>query len=215
MSATTRLAWLVAVVVIVLPIAVSLRRHHALGDVYSGEAFAVFYCAGEAVRERRDPYLVEPLRTCEARAHVIPPNVVEPAPLPPPPLGFFAALSVLPYAIASALWALVLVASFLVAGASLVRLAPRVPPLAIWTALLPGVLYFNVYYGEIPTLVAGALAAAALALRSGRIVPAVACVTIAALFEPHVGGAAWLGVFIVAPRARLALVAALGLAVLG
>ena len=31
MSATTRLAWLVAVVVIVLPIAVSLRRHHALG----------------------------------------------------------------------------------------------------------------------------------------------------------------------------------------
>ena len=194
--------WLAVVLVALVPILGHVARHRSLPPLYSGEGFAAFYCAGEALRERRDPYALEPLRSCEARTHAVPAGVAEPAPLPPATLGAFALLAGLPFRTASLVWALVLVAALVATGRGLVTLAPRVPPVAIWTALLPGLGFLNGFYGETPALVAAALVWAGVALRRERTFGAVAGVTLAALFEPHVGGAAWLALVLFVPRLR-------------
>jgi hypothetical protein len=201
-----RTAWLVVTALIVLSFGAYAVHHHYRTAFYSGEGFAAFYCGGEAIRTHRDPYLVEPLRSCEARANVIPRGVVEPAPLPPITLGFFAVLSVLPYGLASLVWALVVLAALFAAGRTLVALAPRVPPIAIWTAMLPGIVYFNGYYGEVPGLAFAGLVFAAYGLRERRMLLAIGGATLAVLFEPHVGGAAWLAMLVFVPRARLGLI---------
>jgi hypothetical protein len=201
-----RSAWLVVAAVIAVSLGAFAVHHHYRTAFYSGEGFAAFYCGGEAIRTHHDPYLVEPLRSCEARANVIPRGVVEPAPLPPIALGFFALLSVLPYGLASLVWGLILLAALVAAGRALVALAPRVPPIAIWTAMLPGLFFFNGYYGEVPGLAFAGLVFAAYGLREGRTLVAVLGATIAVVFEPHVGGAAWLAMLVFVPRARLGLI---------
>ena len=210
-----RSAWIVVAAIVAFAFGAYAVHHHYRTAFYSGEGFAAFYCGGEAIRTHRDPYLVEPLRSCEARANVIPRGVVEPAPLPPITLGFFAILSVLPYGLASLVWALVLLAALVAAGRTLVALAPRVPPIAIWTAMLPGIVYFNGYYGEVPGLAFAGLVFAAYGLRERRTLLAVGGATIAVLFEPHVGGAAWLAMLVFVPRARLGLIAVGGVAFVG
>jgi hypothetical protein len=201
-----RSAWLVVAAIFALSLGAYVAHHHYRTAFYSGEGFAAFYCGGEAIRTRRDPYLVEPLRSCEARASVIPRGVVEPAPLPPITLGFFALFSLLPYGLASLAWGVILLAALVAAGRTLVALAPRVPPLAIWTAMLPGIVFFNGYYGELPGLAFAGLAFAAYGLRERRTLVAVLGATVAVLFEPHVGAAAWLAMLVFVPRARLGLV---------
>jgi hypothetical protein len=210
-----RFAWIAVALIAFVPVLASAAHHRAFPRLVSGEAFAAFACAGAAARAGADPYASEPLGTCEARLHVIPPNVVEPAPLPPPTLGVFALLSLLPYPLASAVWGALLVASVAAAAVGSCALAPRVPAVAVWTALLPGLLVFDGYYGETPALVAAALVLGAWALRRGSIAGAAAGVTIAALFEPHVGAAAWLALFAGERRARAPLAAVLALLVLG
>jgi len=197
--------------IILLPLLFHVARHRTLPNFATDEAFVAFRCGGEAVLERANPYLVEPIRSCEARAHVIPPGVVEPAPLPPVTLGFFGLFAALPYRAAALLWAVVLLASYAIAALGLVRLAPRVPPLAVWLALAPSLVFLSGYYGETPPLVAAVLVLAGLALRADRPIAAACAVTVATAFEPHVGGAAWLALGIGVPRVRLPL--ALGLAI--
>jgi hypothetical protein len=203
----------VAVAAIVLvPLLYHVARHRTLPNFSTDEAFVAFRCGGEAVLQRANPYLVEPMRGCEARARVVPPGVVEPAPLPPVTLGFFALFAALPYRVAALLWAAILLASYIVASLGLVRLAPRVPPIAVWLALAPNLVLLNGYYGETPPLVAAALALAGLALRAERPAAAACAVTVATAFEPHVGGAAWLALGLFVPGARLPLALGLGIA---
>jgi hypothetical protein len=195
-------AWLAVVLIVALPLLAHVVRHREPLPIYSGEGFAAFYCGGEAVRTRRDPYRTEPLRTCEARTHDIPAHVSEPAPLPPATLAFFALLSALSFREATLVWLALSALAVGVTGLALVRLAPRVAPVAIWTALAPGLVVLNGYYGETPPVVVGALALGGFALARGATRWAVACATIAAAFEPHVGGAAWLSLVLFIPRAR-------------
>jgi hypothetical protein len=197
--------------IVLLPLLYHVARHRSLPNFATDEAFVAFRCGGAAVLQRANPYLVEPMRGCEARARVIPAGVVEPAPLPPVTLGFFAIFATLPYRAAALLWAVILLASYAIASLGLVRLAPRVPPLAVWLALAPSLVFLSGYYGETPPLAAAALVLAGLALRAERPAAAACAVTVATAFEPHVAGAAWLALGIGVPRARLPL--ALGLAI--
>jgi hypothetical protein len=210
-----RSAWIAIALIVAVCFGAYAVHHHDRAAFYSGEGFAAFYCGGEAIRTQRDPYLVEPMRSCEARANVIPRGVVEPAPLPPITLGFFAVLSFLPYGLASVVWALVLLAALVGAGRALVALAPRVPPIAIWTAMLPGIVYFNGYYGEVPGIAFAGLVFAAYGLRERRTLVAVLGATLAVIFEPHVGGAAWLAMLVFVPRVRVGLVALALVALVG
>jgi hypothetical protein len=205
-SSGSRGVWAIVVAIALLPILVNAVHHRELPTLYTGEAYVAYVCGGEAVLERRNPYLVEPIRSCEARFDVIPPGAVEPAPLPPVTLAFFALFAALPKFAAALAWSGILFASYIAACLGLVRLAPRVPPVAIWSALAPSLLVLNPYFGETPPLVAAALVLAGVGLRTQRFGWAAAAVSAAVLFEPHVGAAAWLAMLIFVPRTRLLLV---------
>jgi hypothetical protein len=197
-------------------VAAALARH----GVVQHQSFKAFYCAGEAVRERRDPYRVEPLRSCERRVAAIdaPEGYVEPAPLPGYALVPFAALAALPVRTAALLFA-VLLALAAVAAAWFLAAALRTPPAAVLLAFAP-LAFLNAAYGEIPPFAVLGICAAAYCLRTERwnLAGIVVC---GALLQPNVGVPAALACLICVPRARRALVATtlvlagISLAVLG
>ncbi len=192
----------------------------ALRGSVERQSFKAFYCAGTAVRERADPYRVEPLRSCERRFEPDPmPNgYVEPAPLPGYALAFFALLSLLPAKAAAVLFALLLVAATAVAARALGSVIPA-PSWAVLLALTPLTL-LNVAYGEIPPLATLAICASAYFLVKERWQAAGIAIALA-LIQPNVGLPAALALLVFVPRARAAilvtgaLLAATSIAALG
>jgi Glycosyltransferase family 87 len=168
------------------------------------QSFKAFYCAGAAVKERADPYTVEPLRSCERRLSPssLPDGYVEPAPLPGYAVAPFAALATIPPKPASALFAILLV---LAAATSAYALAPLLPapPAAVLLAFAPLTL-LNVAYGEIVPFALAAICVAAALIRHQRWFGAGLAVS-AALLQPNVGLAAVAAVFIFCPRSRWAI----------
>ena len=101
----TRLAWLLAPAILAIMIALNPlnRATYLMGD------FRAFYCAGAAVAQHANPYLEEPLRSCEQNAG--PPAepaflrpVALPAPLPPYALALFVPFARLPFPAAALLY---------------------------------------------------------------------------------------------------------------
>lgn len=191
----------------------------ARGDVQH-QSFKAFYCGATAVRERHDPYLVEPLRTCERSLEPapMPQGYVEPAPLPGYSLAFFVPLTVLPPKLAAELFALLLaLASILAARCLAASLSGR--GWAILLAFTPLTL-LNIAYGEVPPLATLAICAAGYFLVKQRWTVA-GLVVCCALIQPNVGAPAALAVFIFAPQSRRAILlgafalAAIGIAALG
>jgi hypothetical protein len=179
------------------------------------QSFKAFYCAGVAVRERRDPYRVEPLRSCERRLapSALPSGYVEPAPLPGYALIPFAALSVLPPKAAAILFAIALALATVLSAQCLAAILPASPS-AVLLALAP-LTILNVEYGEIPPLATLAICSAAYFLKMKRPKAAGIAVTLA-LVQPNVGLPAALAVFLFSARARTAIVlSALALALTG
>jgi hypothetical protein len=177
--------------------------------------FAAFTCGGQAVGEHRNPYLVEPLLTCE---RALPPyhydatGTVEPAPLPPFVLAAFIPLARLPFNVAFVLFALLQIAAIAAAVWALDRLTNFGVPF-IGAALLITALFRNIGFGEVPPIVIGVLCLAALLIARGRF-RAGAVVAAVSLCEPHVAAPVLLAMFVAFPRTRLTLVAigvALGL----
>src|ERR1700729_68115 len=169
------------------------------------QSFKAFYCAGTAVRERADPYRVEPLRSCERslESSPMPSGYVEPAPLPGYVLAFFALLSALPAKVASELFVLILAAAAILSARALAAIVPA-PSYAVLLALAPLTL-LNVASGEIPPVALVAICVAAYLLRAGR--PAAAGVAVSlALVQPNIGAPAVLALLVFAPGARLAIV---------
>jgi hypothetical protein len=178
--------------------------------------FLAFDCAAKVGVSRADPYLAEPLRSCERAAMaesglVIVPDLVVPAPLPPYALAAFAPFARLDFRDASALWfALSLVA----AGGTIVQLRrlTNVPLALVAAVVLTADALASIPIGQLVPLVLCALCGAASALRAGR--PHVAALlTLPLMLEPHVGLPAALALFIWEPRARRTL--ALGVVLLG
>jgi hypothetical protein len=178
--------------------ALALVRHGEVGR----QSFKAFYCAGAAVKERRDPYLVEPMRSCERQIapSTEPDGYVEPAPLPGYALVPFALLATVPAKVAAPIFALCLVLAAILSAWCLAPLLPA-PRAAVLLALAPLTL-LNVAFGEIPPFALLAICACAYFLSTQRWVGAGIAVC-AALIEPNVGLPAALAVFLFAPRTRV------------
>ena len=156
------------------------------------------------MKERRDPYLVEPMRACERSIapSEMPDGYVEPAPLPGYALVPFALLATLRPNVAAAIFAFLLAIAAVLSAQCLASVVPA-PRAAILLALAPLTL-LNVAFGEIPPLAVLGMCAAAYFLYKGRWTAGGLAVS-AALLEPNVGLPAVLAVFIFAPRCRAAI----------
>jgi hypothetical protein len=179
--------------------------------------FRVVYCAAEAARHGQDPYLVEPLRSCEhrvGRESNEPDWSVTPLPLPGYAIGLFVPFSLLPFAIAKALYLLVMLLALALAAAALGAML-RGPTLAVYLVMAPMAGYLNLFYGEPVPLAIGALCVAGYLLELGKPRAAGVVAALAAV-QPHLALPAFLALLIFVPRARIALLGALAvLAVLG
>jgi hypothetical protein len=168
-------------------------------------AFRAFYCAGRAIDERRDPYRVEPLRTCEEAVYAkhAAAGAVEPAPLAPFVLAGFAVLAMLPYGIALALFVALLLAAAGLAVWSLHRITGFswifLTACLLWTAFAR-----NITFAEVPPLVIGSFCASALLFERGKTRVA-AAVAVAALVEPHVALPSLIALALYYPRTRVLL----------
>ncbi len=162
-----------------------------------------FYCAGRAVADHRDPYLVEPLRSCEHAINRYPgfnANEVEPAPLPPYVLSALAVWSRFPYSWAHVIWNTLLLGSVVVAALAIARLTTY-PAVYVFLALgfVDGLL--NLGFGEVvPTCVA-LLCVSAVSAERRKHWTTVAAAT-AAMIEPHVALPASVALFIFVPATR-------------
>jgi hypothetical protein len=213
-------AWLVAPLIFAAMIGLNGLRSptYVMGD------FRAFYCAGTAIAHGANPYLAEPLHTCEVTSG--PPaepeflrEVALPAPLPPYALLLFVPFASLPFLVAATCWAALLIASMALAVVLLQRVTGA-SSIVLNLAFAPIAAMVTFYVGQPVPLVFVALAAAALFARSGRWAAAAACAMLASI-EPHVALAAIVGMFATFPRARLPLVvsglvlAAAGVAAVG
>lgn len=185
--------------------------------------FRVIYCGELAVvRERADPYRVEPLRACE---HRVQPEAGEPAwsvtpfPLPGYAAAAIAPISLLPYELARWAWIALLAVSFALAAAAIAGIL-EVSAFAVGLVFAPTLGILNIHYGEPVLISVAALCLAAFAVAGKR--PKLAALAAAvSMIEPHVGLPAALGVFVFVPEARRTLailaaaLAALSVATLG
>ncbi|MGH7684724.1 MAG: glycosyltransferase 87 family protein, partial [Vulcanimicrobiaceae bacterium] len=160
-----------------------------------------------------NPYLEEPLRSCERIAG--PPaepaflqEVALPAPLPPPALLPFVPLSMLPFPIAAAIYALALVAAMTLAVAILVPIL-GVSSLVLNLVFAPITATVTYFVGQPVPIALLALALAARDVRRRRW-PFVGIWLGIATIEPHVALPALLGVAIAIPAARIAVGSAIG-----
>jgi hypothetical protein len=199
-------AYLIAPLLLALMIAVSGTR----SETYLMGDFRAFYCAGKAVAQGANPYLTEPLRTCEATSG--PPAepaflrpVALPAPLPPYALLLFVPFALMPFPLAAACYGAVLIGSMTLAVSLLGRVT-GVSGVVLNLVFAPITATVTYYVGQPVPLVLAALAGAALLLRSRRWAAAAACAMLATI-EPHVACAAVAGMAIAFPRARVPMIA--------
>jgi hypothetical protein len=176
--------------------------------------FHAFTCAGAIARSGGDPYRVEPLLSCEHEASVPaavqePAGVAEPAPLPGYALAFFSLFRALPYETAALIWAAILIEALVIATWALARMT-SIPWYAIAAAMLPNAGIANVTQGELTPLCIAAVSLSALLLSRGLYTGAAVAVCLA-MIEPHLGLAAFIGLFVFAPKARWTLAVCGGL----
>ena len=165
--------------------------------------FRVVYCGERAVIARSDPYAIEPLRACE---HTVKREANEPDwSVTPYPLPGYAAMALLPFGLGSfaldrAAWIALIATSFVVTAVALATLLD-VPTAATAVVLAPSIGLLQLRFGEPVPLAIAALTLAALALARGR--PRLAALAAAvATIEPHLGLAACVGTFALAPETR-------------
>ncbi len=171
--------------------------------------FRAFYCAGDAIAQRANPYLEEPLHSCEERSHPPArpanfPSVTLPAPLPPGILVAFVPLARLPFAVACTVYGLLLIAA-MIATVRLYARATGVSSVLLnlaFAAITATQMYF---LGQPEPLVLLALAAAAVLVQRQRWVAASAC-AVAACIEPHLALPVLLAMLVALPRTRLPII---------
>jgi hypothetical protein len=171
--------------------------------------FRVFWCGGFVALARANPYSVQPILACEHRyatALLIgSPNVVMPFVLPTFDLVPLAALARLPFDVAARVF-VALGAIAIAIGVVLVARTTRLPLLFCGAALAMSIGLPSLALGQIVPFEFLAVAAtgALVAARRDRLAGACAALT---LLEPHVGAFVVATLFVLAPQARLAVVA--------
>ena len=198
--------------------AVVTRTGFLMGD------FRAFYCAARVTSQGANPYLAQPLRTCEIGIgrnlfFQRNPGVTIPAPLPGYALAALVPLGALPFVIAATLWTMLLLCACAACIATLARFAAiewqvalAVFALSLCTISLP--------FGEVVPLALACICTAAYFAWRNRWRTA-ALFAAGAMIEPHLGLPVCLALAVWAPATRLTLALALGvlaivsLAVLG
>jgi hypothetical protein len=169
--------------------------------------FRAFYCAGEAMGQGADPYLVEPLESCERREARamgldLAPGLVTPAPLPPYAIAAFVPISHLPFASAVCGWfASILLA--IVGTVVALRGATRLPLVAILLVLASGAIAAEML-GQMMPIVLALLVVAAESLAAGRRSLCAGALALA-MIEPHVALPAILALFVMRADVRVPL----------
>ncbi len=198
----------VAAVLIAICIVAAAAVIRSISNIVAFDVdFVAFFCGAKTLLGQHNPYLYEPLHTCEVA--MLPGlfhrfvNLVIPAPLPPYALAAFVPLALLPFSVARGVWALTLCISVGVTAWSMSRILEIRWPLALagtgvaiaGTALLQG---------ELAPLPIALLCAGAALLKEARFAPAAFALT-AAMIEPHLALPACIAACIAVPRMRLPL----------
>ena len=193
-----------------------LLRPGADGPITNPTDFRAFYCAAKVAGRGANPYLTEPLRTCEDAALKSAglegvKGLAIPAPLPPYAFAALPPVAHRPYMVACGLWLLRLVASVAATVIVLHKLT-GLPLLALAAVLFPVDGYASFVLGQIVPVVVLVLCSSALLLRRNRIVPGVVMAAMS-LVEPHMGLPVCLALFVFEPLAIVPLLGAvIGLA---
>jgi len=169
--------------------------HQAPGD------FSAFYCAGQSVLHRADPYLVEPELSCETRLGVaFEGKVVLPAPLPAYDFVPFVLLAKFAPRIAALLYAAAMLAAMAIIAYCVKELAGL--PLGVAAAIATiGISYDSVDWGQLAPFAVAAIAVAALLLRRNRPVSA-GVVLCLGLMQPQFGLPAVISTWLCVKRSR-------------
>lgn len=152
--------------------------------------FQAFYCAGYSVRMHADPYRAQPLGACEHRQTggtyaALAPGLVLPAPQPGYDMAVFAALSLLPFGLAKAVWGALLGMAIAIALYAVFRLT-RGSPCVVVTAFAASLILPSFAFGEVFAFFAAAACAAMLLAEQERWAPA-GIASAVCLVEPHLG----------------------------
>ena len=172
--------------------------------------FRPIYCAGQAANAGANPYILEPLRTCEHRFATrllrASPNLAMPFVMPGYDVAPARLLARLPFSASETLFT-ALATLALIASIVLVVRALDVPALPATAGLALSAGFTSIPLGQLGTFELLAVAAAGWAFANGRDRLG-AIFAAASLLEPHVGAFVVVAAFVLAPRARVALVLA-------
>lgn len=198
--------------VVALALIAGLVAWHFLRTARQAGDFIAFYCGGRAVAAQADPYLIEPIRSCEHSlsrgfAH----NATLPAPIPGYVLAAFALLSYLPYSAAALIYA---IATLIALGIEAVAVAAltRASPFLVLAALAP-MAYVCLNLGQFMPISASAGLAVSALLVARKQYTAAGIVCCVSMIEPHIALTAVLALLLWVSKARLA-IAACGLVLL-
>ena len=211
-----RKLWIGAAVVLAALLALGIQTSVVTRTGFLMGDFRAFYCAAHVASQGADPYHTEPLRSCETA--IGPkvffeknPGVTIPAPLPGYALAALVPLAMLPFGIAAALWAALLVLAVTACIVALARFASVSWEIALAVfALSLGML--SLPFGEVVPLALGFICLAAYAAWRGRS-QAAALLAAGAMVEPHLGLPACIALAVWLPATRVPL--ALAFAALG
>jgi hypothetical protein len=208
--------WVDAALVLAALIALGLQTEVVTRTGFLMGDFRAFYCAARVTSHGANPYLAQPLRTCEVsvgseRFFRMNPGVTIPAPLPGYAIAGFVPLSILPFIPAAILWAVLLSSAWIAAVAALAKLAGE-PWQIGFAALAVALGALSLPFGEVVPIAVACICGAAYFAREQRWGAATLCAA-GAMIEPHLGLPACLGLAVGAPATRVPL--GLALATLG
>jgi Glycosyltransferase family 87 len=208
-----RRSWIAAGIVLATLLALGAQLSVVARTGFLVGDFRAFYCAARVASKGADPYLTEPLSTCER--DIGPktffhknPAVTIPAPLPGYAIAALMPFALLPFGIAASLWVALLLLAWLACVATLRRFAGisweaalAVFALSLGTLSLP--------FGEVVPLSVGCTCVAAYAAWKGRW-QLCALFAAGAMIEPHLGLPVCVALAIWAPATRAMLALCLG-----
>lgn len=172
------------------------------------DSYKAFYCAGRVTLSGANPYLLEPLRSCEHKVYAaqdFPTYAVEPAPLPAYGIAGLAVLAVLDPLRSHYLFIALLFAAFAATGWALGRVTGFPPALVAIAGL--SLWRLSLGFGEIVPFAVAAIALCGLALERKRPIAAGIFAGLA-MIQPHVALPLCISLFLFAPRTRVTIVSA-------
>jgi hypothetical protein len=208
--------WLSAAIVVTSLLSVAFQGWVVNHPGFLAGDFRAFYCAARVASQGADPYLNQPLHSCEVSIgprdfYEKNPGVTVPAPLPGYAIAFIVPFSLLPFGFAATLWILLLFLAWYVCIATIARFAGAGWQIVVAITTL-SLAVKSIPFGEVvPLAIAGICASAYFAWRQRWDVAAIAAAV--TMIEPHLGLPVCVALAIWAPSSRRSL--AICFAILG